>query len=162
MNPERLKEHQWLHRFVGQWTCEAQCVMGPGQDPMKFTSTEVVRAIGGIWIQGESTSQMPDGSPATMLLTLGFDPAKKRFVGTWLGSMMTHLWIYDGELHGNVLTLNAQGPMCSPDGAPSGKLGNFKDVFEFKSDDHRILSSSKQEDDGQWTSFMTAHYHRLK
>jgi Protein of unknown function (DUF1579) len=23
---------------------------------------------------------------------------KKRFVGTWIGSMMTYMWVYDGEL----------------------------------------------------------------
>ena len=55
---------------------------------------------------------MPDGKPSTMIVTLGFDPEKKRFMGTFIGSMMTHLWIYDGELDtaGKVLTLNAEGP----------------------------------------------------
>ena len=41
---------------------------------------------------------MPDGGPATMIMTLGYDPAKKRFVGTFIGSMMTNLWVYEGEL----------------------------------------------------------------
>ncbi len=55
---------------------------------------------------------MPGGDPATMLMSLGYDPAKKRFVGTWIGSMMTNLWVYDGELDptGKILTLNAEGP----------------------------------------------------
>ena len=55
---------------------------------------------------------MPDGTPATTQITLGYDPAKKRFVGTWLGSMMTHLWIYDGELSADerTLTLSSEGP----------------------------------------------------
>ena len=33
-----------------------------------------------------------------MIMTLGYDPQKKRFVGTLIGSMMTHLWVYDGAL----------------------------------------------------------------
>jgi hypothetical protein len=35
---------------------------------------------------------MPGGGAATMFLTLGYDPQRERYVGTWIGSMMTHLW----------------------------------------------------------------------
>ena len=54
-----------------------------------------------------------------MIMTLGYDPQKKRFVGTWIGSMMTYLWVYDGELDasGKVLTLNAEGPNMQVAGA---------------------------------------------
>ena len=41
---------------------------------------------------------MPGGGTATTMMTLGDDPQKKRFVGTWVGSMMTYLSVYDGEL----------------------------------------------------------------
>ena len=30
--------------------------------------------------------------------TLGYDPAKKKYVGTFIASVMTHLWIYSGSL----------------------------------------------------------------
>jgi hypothetical protein len=72
--------------------------------------------------------------------------------------MATYLWVYDGELSGNVLTLNCRGPRM--DGAAG--LAAYKDVFEFKSDDHRILTSHAQSDDGSWQQFMTAHYRRKK
>jgi hypothetical protein len=38
--------------------------------------------MGGLWIVGESQSQMPSGGPAQMMITLGFDPDRKRFIGT--------------------------------------------------------------------------------
>jgi hypothetical protein len=86
--------------------------MGPDKPREKFTGSESVRSIGGIWVIGEGKGEMPGGDMATTMITLGYDPRTERFVGTWLGSMMTHLWIYDGELSadGKALSLYAEGP----------------------------------------------------
>ena len=86
MNAEPQKEHHWLQKFVGEWTFEGEASMGPDQPPMKSRGAETVRSIGSLWIQGEGNGEMPGGGMATMLLTLGFDPQKKRFVGTWVGT----------------------------------------------------------------------------
>jgi hypothetical protein len=91
-------------------------------------------------------------------MTLGYDPQKKRFVGTWVGSMMTWLWIYDGSLDAaqKVLTLSSDGP----DFKVEGKLAKYRDVIEFKNDNHRVLTSHVLGEDGKWNQFMTAHYRR--
>lgn len=160
MQAEPQKEHQWLQKLVGEWTTEMDAVMGPDKPPEKFTGTESVRSIGGLWTQGEGRGEIPGGSITTTIMTLGYDPAKKRYVGTFIGSMMTHMWIYEGELDasGKVLTLDTVGP----DFATEGKMTKYKDIIEFKSDDHRILSSQMLMDDGTWNGFMTAHYRRVK
>jgi hypothetical protein len=132
--------------------------MGPDQPAMKSNGSESVRSLGGLWIIAEGEGEMPGGGAATMVMTLGYDPRKKHYVGTWIGSMMTHLWVYDGTLDatGNVLTLNAEGPHM----AIEGKMAQYKDVIEFKSKDHRVLSSHMLGDDGEWHGFMTANYRR--
>jgi hypothetical protein len=152
------KEHQWLQKLVGEWTYEMEAMMGPDQPPVKFTGTETVRSLGGLWILAEGQGGMPGCGPTTMLMTLGYDPQKQRYVGTWIGSMMTYLWVYDGELDAGemVLTLNSNGPSMTDD----EKLGKYKDTIELKSDNHRILTSHTLRDDGQWQHFMTAHYWR--
>jgi hypothetical protein len=134
--------------------------MGPDKPPHKFSGTESVRALGGLWIIGEGRGQMPDGTPSISLLTLGYDPQKKRFVGTWVGSMMTTMWLYTGtrDTSGNVLTLETEGP----DFAVEGRIAPYHDAYEFRGDDHRILTSATQGADGKWTKFMTAHYRRVK
>ena len=111
-SPEPQAEHKWLQRMVGEWTYEHDCSMGPDQPPMKATGTETVRSIGGLWTMGEGRGEMPDGKPAVTVMTLGYDPQSKRFVGTFIGSMMTHMWIYNGTLDasGKVLTLDTEGP----------------------------------------------------
>jgi hypothetical protein len=158
--PEPQTEHQWLQKLVGDWTFESECVMGPDQPPMKSSGSESVRSLGGLWTLGEGRGEMPGGGIGTTLMTLGYDPARKRFVGTFVGSMMTHLWVYDGALDpdGKVLTLDAEGPSFVGD----GKLVKYQDIIEFKSDDHRVLSSQALGDDGKWHRFMTANYRRSK
>jgi hypothetical protein len=120
---------------------------------------ERVTSIGGLWVQAEGETEMM-GSPTTTLMTLGYDPQKQRFVGTWLGSLMTYLWVYDGELDsdGQVLTLNAEGPSMSGDDS----MQRYQDVIEFVSDDHRRLRSRVLGDDGKWQEFMVADYRRVK
>jgi hypothetical protein len=160
MMTEPQKEHQWLQKLVGEWTYETEATMEPGKPPEKFTGTESVRSLGGLWILVEGQGEMPGGGAATTLMTLGYDPQRKRYVGTFIGSMMTHLWVYDGALDAaeRVLTLDTEGP----DMAAEGKMAKYKDVIEFKSDDHRVLSSHMLGDDGKWHEVMTTHYRRKR
>src|SRR5437867_1016220 len=111
IHAELQEEHQWLQKFVGEWTYETEATMAPGKPPEKCSGSESVRSLGGLWVLCEGRGEMPGGGAATTIMTLGYDPAKKRFVGTFIGSMMTHLWIYEGELDpaGKVLTLNTAG-----------------------------------------------------
>jgi hypothetical protein len=45
-------------------------------------------------------------------MSIGWDPERGRFIGTFPSSMMAYLWLYDGvlEADGRVLTLSAEGP----------------------------------------------------
>ena len=159
MNIEPQKEHQWLQKLVGEWTGEGEAVMEPGKPPMKWTTTESVRSLGGLWIFAEGQGEMPvSGDPATTIMTIGYDPQKKRYVGTFIGSMMTNLWVYEGSLDasGNVLTLDTEGPNM----AAEGKMSKYRDVIELRSDDHRLMTSHMQGEDGNWNQFMTASYRR--
>ena len=154
---EPYKEHHWLQKLVGEWTYETEVKMGPDQPPEKATGTESVRSLGELWILAEGQGEMC-GADATTIITLGYDPQKQRYVGTWIGSMMSYLWLYDGELDAakKVLTLNSDGP----DMTVEGKMAKYRDVIEFESDDHRVMTSYVLGDDGQWQRFMTANYRR--
>ena len=160
MDAKPQKQHQWLEQLVGEWTSEAECSMEPGKPPETFRGTESVRSLGGLWVVAEGQGEMPGGGPATTVMSLGYDPLTQRFMGTFIGSMMTHLWIYDGALDAaeRVLTLEADGPSM----ADQTKMATYRDVIEFKSKDHRTLTSHTRGDDGQWHPFMTAHYRRTK
>jgi hypothetical protein len=145
--------------MVGEWTSEAECLTEPGKPPQKFSGTERVRSLGGLWVVAEGSGEMPGGGTATTMMTLGYDPQKKRFAGTFIASMMTYLWVYDGALDAGerALVLQVEGPSMKGDGG----MATYKDVIEWLSDDHRTLSSHVLID-GTWQNFMTAHYRRKK
>ena len=160
MKAEAQQGHQWLQRLVGNWTAEMEMSMGPGEPPMRSTGTDRVRSLGGLWVVCDGEGQMPDkDGKAYSLMTLGYDPRQQRFVGTFIVSVMTHLWVYVGTLDqaGNKLTLDTEGPGM----ADQAKLEKYRDVIEFLNDDHRTLTSFHLGDDGQWNQFMTAHYRRV-
>ncbi len=160
MKIEPQKEHHWLQRLVGEWSYEGEVMTGPGKLPEKFSGTASVRSIGGVWILCEGWGEVPGGGQASSIMTLGFDPQKNRYVGTFIASMMTNLWMYEGQLDSarKVLTLDTEGPSFSDD----GKMAKYKDVIEIKSDDHRVLTSNMLDDDGKWHAYMTAPYRRKK
>jgi hypothetical protein len=157
MDAEPQVQHQWLDKFIGTWTSETEYSMEPNGEHSKSTGTEVVRSIGGLWIVAEGESDMPDGCVGKTMMTLGFDPQLDRFVGTFVGSMMTNLWLYNGSLDKTqkVLTLDTEGPNFT-----QTAMAKYQDIIEFVSDDHRVMKSHILMEDGTCNHFMTAHYRR--
>jgi hypothetical protein len=155
MHEEPRAEHRWLEKLVGEWTYEGECIMGPDQPTMTTTGVETVRSLGGLWTIGEGENAMPDGRVGKSVMTLGFDARSGRYVGTFIVSIMTHLWTYDGAIEGDALVLDAEGPSFNGEGA-----GKYRDTIEFTDDDHRTLKSHALRPDGQWQLFMTARYTR--
>ena len=155
--PAPQKEHEWLKQLEGEWVTESECVMAPGQPPVKCKWTETVRSLGGFFTIGEMKADIM-GTPVTGIMTIGYDPKAKKYVGSWLCSMDSHLWKYEGtvDASGKVLTLNTEGPDMS---AP-GKMAKMKDVIEIKDKDHKVLKSYMQGPDGKWVQFMTINARR--
>jgi hypothetical protein len=151
MMAEPQDEHRWLEQLVGDWTYATEEDGGTAW-------SEHVRSLEGVWVVAEGVGEMPGGRRHTTLMTLGYDPRTRRFVGTWIGSMMTHLWVYDGELDGTgrVLTLNSEGP----DFTGGSALAQYRDVIGILDADNRTLTSWVQGDDGGWTQIMQSHYRR--
>lgn len=149
-------EHAWLRRLIGEWEVEM-----PGPDGITSRGRETVRMLGPAWVLLEGSAPMPDGSLAQMLMTLGYDPVQQCFVGSWIGSMMNHLWTYRGgslDAAQRLLSLPSEGPAFN---AP-GKMVRYRDEIEWVSDDERLLHGNMLGDDGSWQRFMTARYRRVR
>lgn len=152
-------QHQILEQFRGQWKSSSACQMGPDQPPYESEGTAVGRAMGGLWVLLEGSGTSPDGVTGEHLFTIGYDPVKQKYVGSFICSVMDHLWLYEGEYDeaSRKLSLFNEGPkMDQPD-----QTAHYCDAFEFVSDDHFILTSKIQADDGSWQHFMQADYRRV-
>jgi hypothetical protein len=156
--PAPSDEHRWLQRLVGDWTAETTCSMWPDQPVSVNTSRETVRAVGDYWVIIDTEGEMPDGAPFSMRVQLGYDLELRRFRGTWIGSMMPMLWVYDGELDQTrtVLTLKARGPSFAGDGS----FADYEDIIELSESGVRRFRSRVQMPDGTWNEFMRATYQR--
>ena len=159
MSSEATKERRWLRRMVGEWTYEMEAEAEPGQPPIRETGPESVRALGDAWVICEAKGRTPDGGEATSIMSIGHDPQRRRFHGTFISSMMTYLWLYEGQLDdaGNVLTVDSEGPSYTGEG-----MTMYRDTIAFENDDHRVQTSSYQRPDGGWHEFMTTRYRRAR
>jgi hypothetical protein len=156
--PKPQKEHAWLEQLAGEWESETE-VTPPGQEgSMKFKGEERSRMIGGFWFLAENKGKMMD-VPFTGIMTLGYDPNKNQYIGTWVDSMGDYMWQYKGKVEGNKITLESKGPCPLK---PPGTLVNVRETLELKNKDHKVFTSSFQEDDGSWTQMVTTNYTRKK
>ncbi|MCC7363100.1 MAG: DUF1579 domain-containing protein [Dehalococcoidia bacterium] len=150
MQPEPTQEHRWLGQLVGDWTYESEGIGSEGA-PMKGAGREHVRAVGEHWVLNEM-SETVDGQDVLNLQMIGFDRRKGRFVGTFVSSMGTELWVYDGELDasGRKLTLSAEGP-----GMDGTGTALYHDIIEIVDANTRELRSEVETPEGEWVEFMT-------
>ena len=155
--PKPQKEHTWLEQFAGEWDTESQ-IKPPGQPVMHAKGEERSRMVGGFWLVAENTGKMAE-MPYTGIMTLGYDPKSKKYIGTWVDSMGDYMWQYSGTVEGKKITLEAKGPCPMK---PPGTLATFKETLELKDKDHKVFTSSIQEDDGSWTEMLTINYTRKK
>jgi hypothetical protein len=157
--PAPQKEHEWLNQLVGEWDTEGEMHIGPGAEPIKSTGTDTARMLGGFWLVSDVKGDVM-GTSVEARLTLGYDTKKKKYVGTWIDSMTSYMWHYEGSVDdtGKTLTLNTEGP-----GFQGGdKLTKFKEVIEIKNKDERTFTSTMQGEDGKWTKLMSVTYRRKK
>lgn len=149
---ELTPEHHWLHQLVGEWTTETVCPTGSDQSVETYRGTETGRDVGP-WVVLDGQCPLPGGGISRSVMTLGYDPSKKKFVGTFIATMMTFLWVYEGELDAGrkTLELAANGPSFTD----PAKACDYVDTIEIRDDGTRTLSSRYRAEDGTWVPFMT-------
>lgn len=148
----------FLHALAGDWSVEAEAVLGPGQDPVRTTSQEGARMIGGRWLVAESKGTA-GGEPVISILTLGYNAFAERFVGTWISGQQAHLWSYSGVLDpsGKVLRLDTEGPIH---GDPT-RTTRYREVIQIEGPDRKVVRSMILGPHGAWFEFQRAVYRRV-
>lgn len=134
--PKPTAEHAWLKQQVGKFVVTEGDMLG----------TETWSMIGDVWLIGRGEGA-GEGQQHVYQYTIGFDPELGKFVGTFITSMMTKIWRYEGWLDGDILVLEAEGPDFTGEGTTT-----YRDHYKLEGGTRTIWSLVLK--DGDWTEFM--------
>lgn len=88
--------HKLLAKMAGSWNTLTRSWMEPGKPPMESSGVCEQRMIlGGRYLQQECTGEMMGTSFNGIGIT-GFDNHTRKYVSTWVDSMSTGVWLFEG------------------------------------------------------------------
>jgi hypothetical protein len=149
----------WVRQLIGSWDYRFATTQDSEYPGFTIIGRETVWPVGDVFVAMESQGNGSDGSQSHSLISLGFDPDKRRFFGAHVGSAVPTVFVYDGELteNGMALHLQTQGPAMTE--------GNTVDVYR---DTLRILDAHTREqvlevrdELGAWKEFARTRFTRI-
>ncbi|MFK7738848.1 MAG: DUF1579 domain-containing protein [Planctomycetota bacterium] len=117
--PGPQKEHQPLAAQVGTWDAKMEYTdFTTGKAATSKGTSIRKQPLGGMWLIDQFQTTMM-GMPFKGMGTTGYDPAKKKYVGTWIDSMTPSLMVLEGNYDktGKILTMSGMG--VGMDGKPA-------------------------------------------
>jgi hypothetical protein len=132
--PQPGPEHEMLKKDVGTWDATVEMLM-PGAPPSESKGTETISMLGPFWQLSEFKSEFM-GQPFEGRGATGYDPAKKKYVGTWVDTMTPGY--YTVEATYDPATKTMTGTMEGPD--PSGQITKTKQTTQWKDADTRVFT----------------------
>jgi hypothetical protein len=154
--PKPGPEHKVLEMDAGTWDATVEMSMAPGTPPSVSQGTEVnTVGCGGLCLITDFKSVMA-GSPFHGHGTATWDPAKKKYVGTWTDSMSAGISISESTY--DPATNTATGWMEGPD--MTGKMVKSKSVVEYKDPNTRVFTMFTTGPDGKEVPSLKISYKR--
>jgi Protein of unknown function (DUF1579) len=114
--PKPLPEHKILAADEGAWDATIKTFMrGPDAEPAVSKGSEVNEVLpGGLWVLSKFEGDF-GGAKFVGRGQFGYDPVKKKYVGTWIDSMSTILSVLEGEYDAKTKTMTYVGDGYDPD-----------------------------------------------
>jgi hypothetical protein len=154
--PKPGPEHKVLEMDAGTWDATVEVFMPGAAKPevSKGTETNTMGCSGLCLISDFKSTMM--GTPFHGHGTTAWDPAKKKYVGSWTDSMSAGITI--GETTYDTASKTATGWMEGPD--MSGKVVKSKAVVQYKDANNRVMTMSMVGPDGKEIPTMKISYTR--
>jgi hypothetical protein len=111
-----LPEHKILAADEGTWDATIKMYMGgPDAEPSVSKGTEVNEVLpGGLWVLSRFEGDF-GGMKFLGRGQFGYDPTKKKYVGTWIDSTSSILSVLEGEYDAKTKTMTFVGEGFDPD-----------------------------------------------
>lgn len=111
--------HHLLAGLEGCWTTRTKAWMGAEQTPLETSGTcEQKMILGGRYLQQEYTGEMM-GESFSGINLIGFDNQRQRFVPTWIDTMSTGIYYFEGQADASGRTIIQEGRYEDPDKGPA-------------------------------------------
>jgi hypothetical protein len=156
--PKPGPEHAALKMDEGTWDAVVEITPGPGAPPMTSKGVEVnTIGCGGLCLISDFKGEVM-GMPFAGHGVTTWDPAKKKYVGSWTDSMSTGLAL--GESTYDPATKKWSGSMEGPD--MSGKMVKSRSTGEMPTPNTRVMTMFGTGPDGKEAQTMKITYTRRK
>jgi hypothetical protein len=158
--PKPTKEHEELKSEVGGWDAEMLIWPAPGAEPMKSKGVETNEMFGPYWLMSKYEGEVV-GQKFTGHMMLGYDPAKKKYIGTWIDTMSPFGMTMEGDYDESTHTSTMMGVGTSWE---TGKPEKTKMVTRYESDDEKTFEMymEKPGEPAEWVKGMEIKYNRRK
>jgi Protein of unknown function (DUF1579) len=113
--PKPTEEHKILAADEGTWDATVKSyVNGPTAEPSVSKGTEVNEVmVGGLWVLSRFDGEV-GGTKFQGRGQFGFDPLKKKYVGTWVDSMTATISLLEGSYDAKTRTMTYVGDGVDP------------------------------------------------
>ncbi len=151
------EHHALLEAFVGEWTAHAVFQMAPDSPPTESTGSETNELIfGGRYLTTHHEGNMM-GMPFQGRGVMGYDKIQKKFVGVWIDSMSTMIYMESGQYDAESRTFTMTATFTDP----TGKEMQGKHIHRIVSDSERTLEFHEAEaGSDEWRKSGTITYTR--
>lgn len=157
--PKPGPEHEVLKMDVGTWDAVVETFPGPGAPPMTSKGVEVnTLGCGGLCLISDFKGEFMPGMAFHGHGTTAWDPAKKKYVGSWTDSMSAGLSM--GESTHDAAAKKVEGTMEGRD--MTGALVKSRSVVSYTDSDHRVMTMFMTTPDGTEVQTMRISYTRRK
>jgi hypothetical protein len=109
-------EHQVLAAEEGTWDATIKSyTAGPEAEPMVSKGTEVITVLnGGLWVLSKFDGDF-GGVKFEGRGQFGYDPLKKKYVGSWIDSLSPTLSVLEGTYDAKIKTMTYVGEGIAPE-----------------------------------------------
>jgi hypothetical protein len=112
-------QHKILSSLEGSWTTRTRGWMEPDKPPMESTGTcEQKMILGGRYLQQEYTGDMM-GEKFSGVNLIGYDNFTKKYVSTWIDSMSTGIYCFEGIASADGKTITQENSYEDPVKGPA-------------------------------------------
>jgi Protein of unknown function (DUF1579) len=152
-------ELQAMEPLVGSWKAKVLFWQDPTKAPQESEGTMTRKWIMGGRILQEDFDGKFAGADFKGLGLMGFDPQKKKYVGTWVDSMAPSISVMESVYDAKTKTFAGTMDEIDPQ---TGKKVKARDVLRIVDNDHQVQEMFSTPEGGKEAKMMEIHYHRVK